>query len=69
MDSEHSSHIWPITLAALLSIGGAWSLLFCVGQGIVVGALIGLKGREADVATAQHVATYWMIGAGICVLA
>jgi hypothetical protein len=37
-----------------------------VGQGIVVGALIGLPGREQDIAIAQQRSTYWLFVSLFC---
>lgn len=37
-----------------------------MGQGIVVGDLLGLRGREADVASAQRWATVWLMTSVCC---
>lgn len=52
----------------LLSAASALSYLGGVGQGIAVGDLLGVQGREADVAVAQRWATYWLV-ASVCCLA
>lgn len=51
----HGVGLWFLTAASvLLSIASAFSCLMYMGQGIAVGALVGLPGREADIAFAQH---------------
>jgi hypothetical protein len=48
-----TSRIWILgSIAALFSIACAFSYFFYMGQGILVGALLGLPGREGDVAVA-----------------
>lgn len=60
-------HIWVLgTIAVLLSVASAFSYFLHIGQGIVVGDLLGLQGREADVALAQHRYTYWLIACLTC---
>jgi|SRR5271165_3192651 len=54
------------TCAVLLSAASAFSYLAYMGQGIVVGALLGLRGREMDVAVAQRCATYWLLASVCC---
>ena len=54
--------------AVLLSACAGFSYLFYMGQGIVVGDLLGLRGREADVAIAQRRAVYWLL-VSVCCLA
>jgi len=54
------------TCAVLLSAASALSYLGYVGQGIVVGDLLGIRGREADVAVAQRRATYWLVASVCC---
>jgi hypothetical protein len=59
--------IWSLgAIAVLFSIASAFSYLGHIGQGIVVGDLLGLSGREADVAVAQQRATYWLIASLFC---
>jgi hypothetical protein len=48
-------------LAVAFSTAAALAYLFYVANGIVVGAIIGLPGRETDVAVAQHHATVWLV--------
>jgi hypothetical protein len=48
-------------LAGALSTVAAPAYLFYMANGIVVGALIGLPGRETDVVIAQHHATVWLV--------
>jgi hypothetical protein len=54
------------TCAVLLSAASAFSFLSYMGQGIVVGALLGLRGREADVAAAQRWAVLWLGASCAC---
>ncbi|SRR6266496_5594885 len=69
MLSQNQLRTWPLAvLAALLSIGSAVCYIGSVGQGIVVGALLGLSGREADVAAAQGWARGWLIGSVLCLV-
>jgi hypothetical protein len=56
---EHTSHIpfpkWlRLTLAVVGGLGAAFGFIVYVANGMVVGALIGLPGREHDIAVAQH---------------
>ena len=48
-------------LALMLSIACAFCYFGYIGQGIAIGDMVGLPGREADVALAQHRATYWLM--------
>jgi hypothetical protein len=67
IDHTITHRVWiPAVIAVLLSIASALSYFGYVGQGIVVGALIGLPGRESDVAIAQHQATYWLVASLCC---
>ncbi len=52
--------------AVLLSAASAFTFLNYIGQGIVVGALLGLRGREADVAIAQRWAIFWLSASCAC---
>jgi hypothetical protein len=53
-------------LSVLLSAGAAFSYLLSMAHGIAVGALIGLRGRERDVAFSQRWATIWLTTAACC---
>jgi hypothetical protein len=53
-------------LFVLLSAGAAFSYLRSMGYGIVAGDLIGVRGREGDVAFAQRWATVWLTTAVCC---
>jgi hypothetical protein len=67
IDRQTTLHIWVLgTIAVLLSVASAFSYFLRIGQGIVVGDLLGLPGREADVALARHRATYWLMASLIC---
>jgi glucan phosphoethanolaminetransferase (alkaline phosphatase superfamily) len=48
-------------LAGAFSTVAALAYLFYMANGIVVGAIIGLPGRETDVALAQHYASVWLV--------
>jgi hypothetical protein len=52
--------------AVVLSVASAFSYFAYIGQGIIVGDLFGLRGREADVAAAQQWATYWLLSCVFC---
>jgi hypothetical protein len=54
------------TIAVVLSIASAFSYFNQFAQGFVVGDLLGLPGREGDVALAQHRATDWLIACIVC---
>lgn len=67
LDRQTTLHIWALgTSAVLLSVGSAFSYLLHIGQGIVIGDLIGLPGREAEVALAQHRYAYWLMACLFC---
>ena len=67
IDQRIAHRVWiPAVIAVLLSIASAFSYFGYVGQGIIVGALLGLPGRESDVAIAQHWATYWLVASLCC---
>jgi hypothetical protein len=53
-------------MSVLLSAGAAFSYLHSMGYGIAAGDLIGLQGREGDVAFAQRWATVWFTAAVCC---
>jgi hypothetical protein len=64
-----TSRIWILgSIAALFSIACAFSYFFYMGQGIVVGALLGLPGREKDVVIAQHRAGDWFLASLVCLI-
>jgi len=50
----------------LLSAASAFTYMGCIGQGIAVGDLLGVRGHEADVAIAQRWATYWLVASACC---
>ena len=54
------------TIAVALSVASAFSYFGYIGQGLVVGDLLGLPVREGDVALAQHRAIYWLIASLVC---
>ena len=59
--------LWVLgACAALLSAASAFTFLNFIGQGIVVGDLLGLRGRLADVATAQQWARFWLMASCAC---
>lgn len=59
-DRQDVLRFWGFgTLALLLCAGAAISYLFCMANGIAAGDLIGLRGRERDVITAQRCARLW----------
>ena len=47
-------------------MASAFSYFGYVGQEVIGGDLLGLRGREADVALAQQRATYWWITSLFC---
>jgi hypothetical protein len=52
-DGQYGSRFWGLgALSVLLSAGAAFSYLHSMGYGIAAGDLIGLRGREVDVAFA-----------------
>ncbi len=68
MDRIIKRRIWIATAIAMpLSIASAFSYVAYMAQGIVVGALLGVPGRESDVAFAQHLAGKWLLGS-VCFL-
>lgn len=66
-DRQDALRFWGLgTLAVLLCAGAAFSYLFCMSNGIAAGALIGLRGRERDVITAQRWARFWFTASVGC---
>src|SRR5215471_18873971 len=66
-DRQDAIRFWALgALAILLSAGAAFSYLHSMGYGIAAGDLIGLRGREADVASAQRWAMAWLMTAVCC---
>jgi hypothetical protein len=66
-DRQDTRRFWALgTLFVLLSAGAAFSYLLSMGYGIAAGDLIGLRGREADVAFTQRWATVWLTAAVCC---
>lgn len=68
MDRLIKRRIWiAAAVATPLAIASALSYLVHMGLGIAVGALLGLPGRESDVAAAQHLAWQSLL-ASVCFL-
>ena len=66
-DRLDASRFWGLgVLSVLLSAGAAFSYLHSMGYGIAAGDLIGLRGREGDVAFAHRWATVWLTTAVCC---
>lgn len=66
-DRQDAVRFWGLgTLAVLLCAGTAFSYLFCMANGIAAGDLIGLRGREGDVITAQRWARFWFTTSVSC---
>lgn len=66
-DRQCTLRFWPWAACALLfCVASAFSYLLYKGQGVVVGDLLGLRGREADVAIAQRRAGYWLLASACC---
>jgi hypothetical protein len=64
---QDAIRFWALgALAVLLSAGAAFSYLHSMGYGVAAGDLMGLRGREADVAYAQRWATVWLMTAMSC---
>jgi hypothetical protein len=68
-DRQDALRFWGLgALFVLLSAGAAFSYFHSMGYGIAAGDLIGLRGREADVAFAQRWATVWLTSALCCLI-
>jgi hypothetical protein len=66
-DRRDAIRFWALrALAMLLSVGAAVSYLHSMGYGMAAGDLIGLRGREVDVAYAQRWAMVWFVTAVCC---
>jgi hypothetical protein len=60
-DQKYAVRFWVLgACAVLFSAASAFTFLNYIGQGIAVGDLYGLRGREADVAVAQRWAIFWL---------
>jgi hypothetical protein len=67
-DRQDARRFWALgALSVLLSAGAAFSYLHSMEYGMAAGDLIGLRGREQDVAFAQRWATVWLT-TGVCCL-
>src|SRR5215472_5176500 len=61
-DQQEALRFWALgAFAVLLSAGAAFSYLHSVVYGIAAGDLLGVAGREADVAFAQRWAKIWLL--------
>src|SRR5882672_6945685 len=66
-DRQDTRRLWGLgALSVLLSAGAGFSYLHSMGYGIAAGELIGLRGREGDIAFAQRWATVWLTTAVCC---
>ncbi|MGA3093240.1 MAG: hypothetical protein ABSD75_31985 [Terriglobales bacterium] len=66
-DRQDAVRFWGLgALSVLLSAGAAFSYLHSMGYGIAAGDLIGVRGREGDVAYVQRWATVWLMTAVCC---
>jgi hypothetical protein len=67
INPTNNLRIWASgALALLLSIACTFCYFGYMGQGIAIGDMIGLPGREADIALAQHRANYWLMACLFC---
>jgi hypothetical protein len=68
-DQKYAVRFWVLgACAVLLSAASAFTFLNYIGQGIAVGDLYGLRGREADVAIAQRWAIFWLSTSCACLV-
>jgi hypothetical protein len=68
MDRLTKRRIWiSSAIATPLSIASAFSFFGYIASGMDVGDLLGVPGRESDVAMAQHEAGSWLL-ASVCLL-
>ena len=59
--------VWVFgVVAVLLSTASAFSYFMYMGQGIAIGDMIGVPGRQGDIALAQHWAAVWLRTCAIC---
>jgi hypothetical protein len=66
-DRQDAVRFWGLGACAIIfSAASAFTYLLYMGQGIVVGDLFGLRGREADVAIARQWATVWLVTSACC---
>jgi len=66
-DRQDARRFWGFgALSVLLSAGAAFSYLHSMRYGIAAGDLMGLRGREGDVAFAQRWAMVWLTSAVCC---
>ena len=66
-DQKYTVRFWVLgACAVLLSAASAFTFLNYIGQGIAVGDLLGVGGREADVAIAQRWAIFWLSASCTC---
>ena len=66
-DQQVALRCWGLAIfAVLLSAASAFSYLRCIGYGIAAGDLIGIRGREPDVALAQQWAKFWLMTSAGC---
>lgn len=66
-DRQGARRFWGLgALSVLFSAGAAFSYLHSMGYGVAAGGLIGLRGREGDVAFAQRWVTIWLTTAVSC---
>ena len=67
INQRYTARFWVLGAGAvLLSAASAFTFLNYMGQGIVVGDLLGIRGREADVATARGWAIFWLLASCAC---
>jgi hypothetical protein len=64
------ARIWVLgSIAVLFSIASAFSFFASMAQGMAAGDWIGLPGREANIAFAQHQAAHWLRACLFCIIA
>jgi hypothetical protein len=69
-DRQIAFRFWGLgSIAVLLCAGAALSYVLSMGNGIAAGDLIGLRGREGDVITAQRWARFWLTTSACCLAA
>jgi hypothetical protein len=66
-DRQDALRFWGLgTFAVLLCAGTVFSYLSCMANGMAASDMIGLRGREGDVITAQRWARFWFTTAVCC---